>query len=117
MSNAQRIVESRLEQESPTAIIYKDKVIRDGLLICPHCKAEIHEKGTYTENGKDYHRACGGQVKYRPPSKEDIAHLERMFGMKYDQENGNWTNDKSVKVAPDQDDDPNAEPSDYDEYA
>jgi hypothetical protein len=59
--------------------------------ICPHCKDQIHEKGSYLRDALDdfrsgaverpivhVHGACGGEFMPPPPSPEEQAWLERL---------------------------------------
>lgn len=82
MSEAKRIVENLLDLDSPRPIVYSDKVIKDGILTCPHCNESIHEKGTYSDDGGTTmrHGPCGGVVQYKPPSEEERAAAERYWG-------------------------------------
>lgn len=61
-------------------IVFKDKVIPRGTMICPHCEQEIHEKHTYSENGKDFHSDCGGMIEFPAPSAEDQAYFQQHWG-------------------------------------
>jgi len=54
--------------------------------ICPHCKEEIHEKGSRPKYGADrpagmpwveIHSSCGGEFTPPPASKEEVEALER----------------------------------------
>lgn len=59
--------------------------------ICPHCKEEIHEKGSFLKDAQDLflsgeaerpyihvHSACGGEFIPPPPTPEEQAWLERL---------------------------------------
>lgn len=64
-------------------VVLKDKVIKNGIMECPHCKQEIHEKGTLThinESGKmrHYHGACGGEIILPPPSPAEQKFLDQL---------------------------------------
>lgn len=43
--------------------------------VCPHCNKEIHEKGTYSDDGGDTlkHRECGGVVEFPETPDEQIS--------------------------------------------
>jgi hypothetical protein len=102
---ARQIAEALLDDDSPTRrllhedtdeprdVIYKDRVVKDGILICPHCNSEIHEKGTYSDDeGKTTrHRTCKRQIKFRPPDDETLKQIEKAWGIKFDKETREWT--------------------------
>lgn len=88
-----QIVENLLEDHNEARpVVYRDKVIKDGILICPHCNTEIHEKGIYSDDdGKtDRHRGCGGVIKLRGPDEETIKKVEQMWGMTFNRDTREW---------------------------
>jgi hypothetical protein len=98
--------------QEPKDVIYRDKVVKDGTLICPHCHAEIHEKGTYSDDDlkTTRHRECNGIIKFRPPDDETLKHIERAWGIRLNKETQKW---EPIERSGPPDDD---EPDDYDEY-
>ncbi len=69
--------------ESIKPVVYRDKVVKDGVLMCPHCGDEIHEKGIGCVDGdptRSVHRACGGEIQLRPMSAQERAWLEQFTG-------------------------------------
>jgi hypothetical protein len=95
-------------------VIYKDRVQKDGIIICPHCNNEIPEKGTYSDDDlkTTRHRACDGIIKFRPPDDETLAHIERAWGIKFNKETNEWTPIDFPSTGKREDE----EPDDYDEY-
>lgn len=81
MRTSQILVEALIDEKP---IVYSDKVIKDGLLTCPHCQKEIYEKHTYlNDKGQDVHSDCGGVVKFKGLTDEEkvryaewLRHLE-----------------------------------------
>jgi hypothetical protein len=73
--NARQIVESLLDEKP---VIQRDRVIKDGDTICPHCNEQIHEKGYGERDGKTIHRKCGGVIKMPEPSAESIEQMRRV---------------------------------------
>jgi hypothetical protein len=93
-------------------VVYRDKVVKDGVLICPHCNNEIHEKGTFSDDNlkTTRHRECNGIIKFRPPDDETLKRIEQAWGIKFNKETCEWTPiERSGPPDPD-------EPDDYDEY-
>jgi hypothetical protein len=80
------LVESMLDEEKP--IVLRDRVIPNGDMFCPHCQNLIHEKGTFYRDGKHIHGACGGVIKFPPPSPEEQAWLKRFQGIGEEKEPG-----------------------------
>lgn len=76
--------------ESALPVIKRDKVIPGGLIICPHCNQEIYEKHTFYKDGVDYHSDCGGAIEFPGPTDEQIATIERAWGMRYYRDRKEW---------------------------
>lgn len=94
-------------------IIYKDRVVKDGTLICPHCNQEIHEKGTYSDDdGKTTrHGVCRKPVRFKPPTDDVLAHIEQAWGIKFNKDTREWTPVAGKKGNDDMGED------EYDDYA
>ncbi len=78
---ASKLVESIVGdlRSEPPLFIVRDRVIKDGLHICPNCQEEILEKGSYLgEDGHMYHGACGKPYRMPPPSPEVQAFLDQL---------------------------------------
>lgn len=53
------------------------------ILVCPHCREEIFEKHSYTdESGIDRHRDCGGAFRFPPPDATTQAFLDQLKSRK-----------------------------------
>lgn len=104
--------------QQPRDVIYRDKVIPDGTLICPHCNREIGEKETFSDDdlATTRHRPCNGIIKFRPPSDDVLATIERAWGVRLNKETNKWEPVEGRGAAK-SDEDSNGEPDDYDEYA
>jgi hypothetical protein len=104
--------------EEARDVIYKDRVVKDGILICPHCNNEIGEKATFSDDDlkTTRHRECNGIIKFRPPDDETLATIERAWGIRFNKETNEWE-PITRPGAPKSDEDSNGEPDDYDEYA
>lgn len=64
-------------------VVYRDKVVKGGVVVCPHCEQEIHEKAIGCVEGdlqQTIHRACGGRIQLRPMSERERAWLEKFTG-------------------------------------
>lgn len=72
------------ELKEAKAIIVRDRVIKNGLHICPHCDEEIREKSTFgrmdEQGGKMhyFHGSCGGEVIFPPPSPSEQKFLDEL---------------------------------------
>jgi hypothetical protein len=102
----------------PKDVIYQDKVVPDGTIICPHCNREIGEKETFSDDdlATTRHRPCNGIIKFRPPDDEVLKHIERAWGVRFDKATNKWSAIERPGAAK-SDEDSNGEPDDYDEYA
>lgn len=107
---ARRINETHDEARD---VIYKDRVQKDGILICPHCNNEIGEKATFSDDDlkTTRHRECNGIIKFRPPDDKTLAAIERAWGIRLNKETNEW---EPVDVPRGNDD---MGEDDYDEYA
>lgn len=102
MIDAYRIVEallsfepprrSILENEEAREVLYRDRVVKDGILICPHCNNEIGEKATFSDDDlkTTRHRECNGIIKFRPPDDETLDRLERAWGIRLNKDTNEW---------------------------
>lgn len=101
--------------QEPRDVIYRDKVVKDGTLICPHCNREIGEKETFSDDdlATTRHRPCNGIIKFRPPDDETLKHIERAWGIRLNKETGKWEPVDRPGSGGEHADD---EPEDYDEY-
>lgn len=108
-----RLQEDHLPGEAKD-VIYKDRVQKDGILICPHCNNEIGEKATYSDDDlkTTRHRECNGIIKFRPPDDETLATIERAWGIRFNKETNEWTPIDRPSTGKLEDE----EPDDYDEY-
>jgi hypothetical protein len=77
-------IKEALSADTPRAkpVVLRDRVIKDGIMICPHCNEEIHEKGIATEilgenKMRHTHGKCGGEILLPPPSPEAQEWLDR----------------------------------------
>lgn len=78
---ARRLIES--VASAPAPVIYRDQVIKDGVMVCPHCQEEIHEKGIGCVEGdptRSVHGKCGGEITLRPMSAAERAWLDKLTG-------------------------------------
>lgn len=98
MNSARMLVEALLDDEEKP-VIQKDRVVKNGITVCPHCHEEIHEKGYGERDGKTIHRKCSGVLRMPPPSEEIIATVERAWGLKYDRVAGRF--ESLLQEAPD----------------
>jgi hypothetical protein len=103
--------------QEPRDVIYRDKVVPDGTLICPHCNREIGEKETFSDDdlATTRHRPCNGIIKFRPPSDDVLKTIERAWGVRLNKETNKWELIDRPRAKSDEDS--NGEPDDYDEYA
>jgi hypothetical protein len=103
--------------QEPRDVIYRDKVVPDGTLICPHCNREIGEKETFSDDdlATTRHRPCNGIIKFRPPSDDVLKTIERAWGVRLNKETNKW--ELLDRPRANSDEDSNGEPDDYDEYA
>jgi hypothetical protein len=67
-SPKRRLLSRRPQRAAP--VIYKDRVVKDGTMICPHCNSEIHEKGTYSDDDlkTTRHRTCNARSSFGHPT-------------------------------------------------
>jgi hypothetical protein len=73
-----RIVEGK---DAVLAVIEDTKPVK--FFRCPHCREEIYEKHTYTDdNDVSRHSDCGGAIAFPPPSAEEIACFNQWLGIK-----------------------------------
>lgn len=100
--------------QEPKDVIYRDKVVPDGTLICPHCNREIGEKETFSDDdlATTRHRPCNGIIKFRPPDDEVLKHIERAWGIRLNKETNKWEPIERPSTGKLEDE----EPDDYDEY-
>lgn len=66
--------------ESALPVVYQEKVIPDGVLMCPHCREEIHEKSIGGDLHRTIHVKCGGEITLKPMSADERAWLDQFSG-------------------------------------
>jgi hypothetical protein len=100
--------------QQPKDVIYRDKTIKDGTLVCPHCNQEIGEKSTFSDDNlaTTRHRPCNGIIKFRPPDDEVLKTMERAWGIRLNKETNTWEPVEGAKRGND-----DMGEDDYDEYA